>query len=325
MAKKVLALALRPRSFKTMYGQAKVTSAIQAQFKSGREPRTWLFAGETGSGKTTIARILARSLQCPHDIEVGGYCKQCGEYPITTEINAATLNTVEAIKELAQGSEYGPQPPFKKRVYILDEAQRVTKQAQGVLLKYTEDTPATTVWIICTTEPEAIIRPLRGRCMIYYMQPLKGKEADRFVKDAAAAANIERDLSPFVDVIHLKGVTSPRIILYALEKYSSGLDPEECLSAVECQVDTHRICLNLVKGDWGPIRAELEKAVPDDARTIRGAVLGYLKSVILNRNPSVELSSVAYTLKAVGELGYQDDGALLALLAGALWRCVKKF
>jgi DNA polymerase-3 subunit gamma/tau len=155
-----------------------------------RQPRAWMFSGITGTGKTTIARIIAKSLQCTHSNVFGEPCKACRastSFDIA-EVNAAELNGVDAIKELAQHSTYFPSPGSQAKVIILDEAQRITKPAQNILLKYFEEPPKTTTWIVCTTEPDQILRTLRGRCYQLQVRPLRGKLAEAFIKEAAAKA-----------------------------------------------------------------------------------------------------------------------------------------
>jgi len=324
---KTLSLSLRPRTFAQLFGQSKVTQAIQAQVKSGRMPNAWLFGGETGSGKTTVARIVALSLQCNHS-QFGAPCKDCYKnrnvYCIT-EINASELNGVDAIRELAQTSNYAPNPPSLNRVIILDEAQRVTAQAQSVLLKYFEEAPSTTTWIIATTEPEKILKPLRSRCMVYLLHPLRGRDVEAFIQWAVTRAKITRPTDEFIEVIHRAGVTSPRLILMGLERFASGLDPDRCISSVETEVDTLRVCQALVRGEWGAIRSELEKATPDGARELRGAVLGYLRAVLLNPKETISKLEVGKAIEELGRVQFVDDTAMHAMLAAVLHRVVKRF
>ena len=148
---KTLSLALRPRTFKKMFGQSHITGAISKQVEADRWPTAWMFSGQAGSGKTTLARILAVSLQCVHQEQFGSPCNECytnkDDFSID-EPDTAVNNGVDAIKELIQRSTYAPSKGSNKRVIILDEAQRLTTQAQGALLKHFEDySPESTVWI----------------------------------------------------------------------------------------------------------------------------------------------------------------------------------
>lgn len=327
---KTLSIALRPKSFGSMFGQQKVTDAITNQIRRNRLPAAWLFSGETGSGKTTLARIIALSLQCTH-APFGAPCKECRQnrrdFNIHTH-NAARFNKIEEIKEVVELARYAPQPPAKKRVIIIDELQRVSKQAQAVLLEPTEpreDDNVTTVWIFATTEPEMVLKTIRRRCFALALQPLRGKDVDKYIKWAAAKGNIERPLSDFIDTIHSMGVTSSGIMLMGLERFASGMDPEQAILSTDVDVDTLRICQALVKGNWPPIRSELAKCSPDEARAIRYAILGYLRSILLNAKETVNKKAVVETINDLGRVQYVDDTAMSAILTATLYVAVKRF
>lgn len=320
---RTLSHSLRPRNFGQLFGQQKLVDALERQYASGRRPNSLLFAGETGSGKTTIAKIISASLQCRH--QAFGYpCKICRGMADRKEFNiheypAAVLNGVEPIKSMAELSNYAPAAPSRKRVMVLNEAQRITKQAQSVLLEYTEDTPTSTVWIFTTTEPEALLKALRGRCVCYNLAPLKGADIGAFIKWAAKRGEIERPVGDFIEQIHRVGVTSCRLILMGLERYASGMDPEQSVLAAEIDVDTLRVCQNVVKGNWSPIRSELEKATAEDARAIRSSLLGYLKAIILNPKSTANKKAAAALILDLNRISYSDDTAVAAALAAVLF------
>lgn len=325
-----LALSLRPKSFLEMFGQQRITSAIRKQMKV-REPRAWMFSGESGGGKTTLARIVAASLNCKHQQVFGSPCKLCyrnREQFGLVEINASHFNGVDAVKELAINSEYAPPPGVKRRIFLLDEAQLLTKQAQNVLLKYFEDAPRTTTWMIATTEPEAIIRPLRRRCARFAMRPLLDAEAEEYVKWAAAKAGVKRSVDDLIEHIHKNVVTSPGFIVQAIENYAAGMDPDVAVVGAECNVNTKRLCNMLLQGDWKIVRYELERAQPTDARLIRGSLIGFLRKVMLNPKPyrGVKLPLVAEAIQKIArEVAWSDDATMLASLCAVCYQLTKKF
>ena len=140
MTDEILSLALRPRTLSGLVGQKNLTTAIRAQMRSKRRPRAWMFTGQSGGGKTTIASIVALSLQCEHQTPDtwGDPCEVCwkqrSDYSIL-EINASEVSGVEEIGKIASDSKLRPMPPSKYRVYILDEAQLLTNNSQSLLLK----------------------------------------------------------------------------------------------------------------------------------------------------------------------------------------------
>src|SRR5208283_858923 len=108
MSQRTLALSLRPRKFSQLIGQGSVVSAIKEQYAQKREPPAWMFVGPTGTGKTTLARILALSLQCEHG-EMGEPCEACRKEVASFaihEINASDVSGVNEMAQVAQGSVY---------------------------------------------------------------------------------------------------------------------------------------------------------------------------------------------------------------------------
>lgn len=327
MAKKTLSLALRPQTFTQMFGQVNVCRAVTKQMTE-RPPTAWMFCGETGSGKTTIARIVALSLQCAHK-RFGYPCVKCRKRRSAfciEEINTGEHNTVDDIRDIVATSVYSPIGDSRYRVFILDEAQRISTQAQTILLKYFEDAPASTVWIICTTEPEKIIASLRGRCMIHQMRSLKGRVAEEFIAWAYAKSGAtDADISAFVETVHTYSVTSPRNILMALEKVIAGIDPDKAVASLYSDVDTKRICQALVKGNWGAIRSVLSEASPSDAKLIRASVIGYLRTILLDPNPRLPLKILSQLILDLASTTSYDDSILLAQLSAKLWGASKLF
>lgn len=325
MSKKTLSLSLRPKKFGEVVGQEHVISSIKNQVKSRRMPAAWLFAGSPGTGKTTLAKIIARSLQCKHR-PFGSPCHTCREAEFCiNEVNAAEYNGVEAMKELAQTSEFAP-TSGKYRVIILNEAQRLTSQAQSVLLDYFERVPKTTCWILTTTMPNKILDALRSRCVMFNTNPIRGRTLEDFIKDSAKKAKISKpQLDEFINTCHEQDVSSARLALMALERWASGMDPETAITAADVAANNGRVCRALCNGDFGPIRSELEKAGKGAAKHIQAAVMGYLRGVMLNRSTNLDKKIVADTILALGNLHNYDESLLDSMLAAVLYKASKKF
>jgi DNA polymerase III subunit gamma/tau len=307
----ILAKALRPKSFKTLFGQQMVTDAIVRQVKSGRVPSSWMFIGETGSGKTTIARIVARALNCRHKKPFGGFCKECVDnvdFFNIREVNASHFKGIDDAKELVEAAHYKPLAPARKRVFILDEAQELTRQAQNLLLKSFEDTPESSVFIICTTDPHKILPALQSRCKAatYAMQPLRDREVERFVEWAVQKAKVKVDadiLNQFIGHIHKNDITSARNILGGLEQLISGIDPDRTLGS-KSNIDTMAVCKGVINGEWDNIRPELKRATVDDTDYILASVLGYLRAMLLGK-AGVKRRLVAHAIvKLTGVVSY---------------------
>lgn len=322
-----LSISFRPQTFDQLVGQKRIAKLIRAHYQSGRSVPAWMLIGDAGYGKTTIARILALSLQCRHQTEFGNPCADCqarrAEFDII-EVNASDISGVNEIQQVIAGSNYMPRSPSKRRVYILDEAQKLTDSAQNMLLKPFEDSPKSTVWIICTTNPGKILKTLRSRCLTYTLEGLGLKGVELLVQKAIAQTGVKKETGPLVDALHEQNVTSPRLVVMAVEKYLAGDEPERAAQVgMDAAVNTLRICRAVLQGDWASIRKELATATPDDARAIRGAVSGYMKTVMLG-DPSSNTRKCAEAIQLMGHLPY-DEGVQLPWTCAVLYIVCKSF
>lgn len=272
-----LSIDMRPQTFDEMVGNGSVIKAVKAQLDSGRLPIAWLFAGPPGVGKTTLALIVARMLQGP------GFE---GESDVT-EVNASDLNGVDESRELARAAQFSPLVGGRK-VIILDEAQRLTEPAQNVLLKAFEAPSSTTVWFICTTDPTKLIPALRSRCQTYFLRGLSKDEITILVQRAARRLYGEegegrQNLVPFVGALVAAGVSSPRDILMAFDRFASGMEAHAAVQAVEdIRPDFLAIAKATAAGNWNKARTLLPAVKAADALALRGMVTSYFKTMLLD-------------------------------------------
>ncbi len=160
----------RPRKFKEVVGQDVPKKVLLNAVRTGKLSHAYLFAGPRGSGKTTLARILTKAINClnPQDGEPCGECENCvsidkGNFPDLIEIDAASNRGIEDIRSIRDAVSYTP-IKGKYKVYILDEAHMLTKEAFNALLKTLEEPPPRTIFILCTTEYEKILPTILSRC-----------------------------------------------------------------------------------------------------------------------------------------------------------------
>ena len=145
----VLYRKYRPRVFADVYGQDHVTSTLKNEIKEGRISHAYLFTGSRGTGKTTCAKILAKAVNCPNAVD-GEPCNACeickgldsGSILDVVEIDAASNNGVDNIRDAAGGGHTTPPPAAKYRVYIIDEVHMLSTGAFNALLKTLEEPPA---------------------------------------------------------------------------------------------------------------------------------------------------------------------------------------
>ncbi|MDZ4221661.1 MAG: DNA polymerase III subunit gamma/tau, partial [Patescibacteria group bacterium] len=162
----------RPKTFKEVVGRDDITAILGQQLKTGTLCHAYLFSGTRGTGKTTIARLLAKAANCPsRDADTGEPCNACdscrsineSRSQDLVEIDAASNRRIEEIRELREMVKYVPaHSPYK--VYIIDEVHMLTREAFNALLKTLEEPPKHALFILATTELAKIPDTIFSRC-----------------------------------------------------------------------------------------------------------------------------------------------------------------
>ena len=186
---KVLALKYRPQTFDQLIGQDVVSETIVNSIKANKVPNAYLFTGIRGIGKTTIARIIAKSLNCLNGIE--NLCKDelCANCDAITnsshidvlEMDAASKTGVDDVRDLIEFSRYGP-TSSKYKIFIIDEVHMLSKQAFNALLKTLEEPPEYLKFIFATTEIKKIPITVVSRCQRFDLSRIKSSELFDFIK-----------------------------------------------------------------------------------------------------------------------------------------------
>lgn len=185
---KVLALKYRPQTFDDLIGQEVVAETITNAIKADKIPNAYLFTGIRGIGKTTIARIVAKALNCSNGIE--NKCKiKCDNCDAITnsnhidvlEMDAASKTGVDDVRDLIEFSRYGP-TSAKYKIFIIDEVHMLSKQAFNALLKTLEEPPEYLKFIFATTEIKKIPITVVSRCQRFDLSRIKSSELLEFIK-----------------------------------------------------------------------------------------------------------------------------------------------
>jgi len=315
-----LSKIMRPTTLDDLVGQDSLVKSIKKQMKS-RPPSAWLLHGGSGCGKTTVARIIATSLQCTHQSEFGNPCSDCYNSSSWSiyEINGSESVGVAEVGALIEQARFAPMSPSKHRVYIIDEAHQMSKHAMNALLKPTEDASSSTVWIFCTTEPKKILATLRRRCVEHVLKPLSSANKKALLEEVAKKEKLKDvDIPAFVEQADEHGVSSPGVLLMALEKNASGMSVEESVVEGDASVDTWSICKAVTSGNETALRAALETTTPEHSRWIRSAVLSWLHGGIKKKVPGYTKN-----IKAIEELTGMaplEDSLLYHWLCAKLYR-----
>ena len=185
---KVLALKYRPQNFDDLIGQDVVVETITNAIKANKVPNAYLFTGIRGVGKTTIARIVAKALNCSNGIE--NKCKvKCDNCDAITnsnhidvlEMDAASRTGVDDVRELIEFSRYGP-TSSKYKIFIIDEVHMLSKQAFNALLKTLEEPPEYLKFIFATTEIKKIPITVISRCQRFDLSRIRSSELFNYIK-----------------------------------------------------------------------------------------------------------------------------------------------
>ena len=181
MAYKALYRTYRPQTFEEVAGQQHIVKTLKNALKSGKIAHAYLFAGPRGTGKTTMAKLFAKALNCEHGI--GCQCNECknclsiidGSHPDVLELDAASNNGVDEIRELIDKVKYGT-ILGRYKVYIIDEVHMLSTGAFNALLKTLEEPPEHVIFILATTEPHKILPTILSRCQRYDFEKVSDED-----------------------------------------------------------------------------------------------------------------------------------------------------
>ena len=228
----------RPGTFSDLAGQEHVGNTLRQAVMQGRVSHSYLFCGTRGSGKTTTARVLSKAVNCL-DPQEGDPCDQCaicvsineGRNLDIIELDAASNRGVEEIREIRDKVHFQP-AQNRRKVYIIDEAHMLTREASNAFLKTLEEPPAHVIFILCTTEADRILPTILSRCQRYDFRRLPGQTIyDRlaYITDQEGVA-IQPDA---MRMVARNAGGSMRDALNMLEQLAVSVDREITLRDVE--------------------------------------------------------------------------------------------
>ncbi len=195
----ILARKWRPQSFKDIIGQKHIVTAISNGLSLGRIHHAWLLSGTRGIGKTTIARLLAKSLNCQKGI-ASNPCRKCiickeiekGLCLDVLEIDGASRTKVEDMREMLDNIYYAP-TKSRFKVYLIDEVHMLSRHSFNALLKTLEEPPAHIKFILATTDVERIPKTIISRCLSFKLKIISEEKIFKFLKSILIKESIDSD------------------------------------------------------------------------------------------------------------------------------------
>ena len=207
MSYKALYRSYRPQTFGEVAGQEHIVTTLKNAIKENRISHAYLFAGPRGTGKTTVAKLLAKALNCTGENPPCDQCPNCkaitvGEHPDVIEIDAASNNGVDEVRDLIDKVKYAP-INGKYKVYIIDEVHMMSTGAFNALLKTLEEPPAHIVFVLATTEPHKILPTIISRCQRFDFKKVENHDIISRLEYVLKSENKKYELSALESVAKL--------------------------------------------------------------------------------------------------------------------------
>ncbi len=266
----------RPKEWDDVCGQDSIVINIGKMISNRTVPHAMLFAGPTGTGKTTVARILARELNC-------------GDMDLV-EQNAASFRGIDEARRIEQIMNLAP-ISGDCRVWIIDEAHKLTNDAQNCFLKPLEDTPDHVYFILCTSEPNKLIKAVRGRCTLFTFDMISRDDLDSLVEKVIKKEDMDVADKVKDKIVEMAGGSARNALVMLDQVMECPPNTEKQLKAISgiaSEKDAIEICRLMFnqKADWEQMAKLLDSMgrKDDEAEKIRRLVLSYATTMLLTNN-----------------------------------------
>ena len=337
MAYKALYRTYRPSTFEEVAGQQHIVKTLRNALATGKIAHAYLFAGPRGTGKTTMAKLLAKALNC--DEGIGCQCNECkncvaineGTHPDVLELDAASNNGVDEIRELIDKVKYSA---FlgRYKVYIIDEVHMLSAGAFNALLKTLEEPPSHVIFILATTEPHKILPTILSRCQRYDFSKVSEADIRGRIKTVLEKENIAYNEDAVNLIISLAdgGMRDALSMLDQVLAYSGDqLNVEDVLEIFSLESTEEKI--NLIKsisiGDTSDVLKRLKKYIEKgtDIKRLTNDLLMILKDLLIYENSGTFEFSEVLKDDELLDLNTVIGGKDIASMIDALMNTLKDY
>ena len=274
----------RPKRLKHIFGNTTVINSIQSKAQKDNIPHALLFTGPKGTGKTTLGRIVASLVGCPPKTDNFDYI----------ELDSGMFGGIDVVRNIRKQIRFKPLNN-KCKVVLIDEihmlgtgGSSMKNPAQNALLKLLESTPDHVYFILCTTDPQMLIAPLKSRCIPYELKTLKDSDMEVLLNKVIRKEKAEVPDDVIKQII-LGSEGSPRNALQNLDKVID-MEEDSMLTAATEQKEVHEASIDLCRklltsNTWKEIQQLLKGLKNEDPERIRRHILQYMGTVLLGDKP----------------------------------------
>ena len=308
----VLARKYRPKNFKELIGQNAISEILTLALDKNQLSSAYLFSGLRGSGKTSTARIFAKSLICERGIS-SNPCEECSSCKMANssshidiiEIDAASNRRIDNIRELIEHTKYKP-AVARYKVFIIDEVHMLTKEAFNALLKTLEEPPEFVKFILATTEPLKLPATILSRTQHFRFKKISNQVLQRHLENILKKEGVEFEEDAIKTIVRFSG-GSVRDALTLLDQaiiYSKGFidinSVTEMLGTLN-PLKIEQLVKDILNGDIDALKRFIDSSLEFEAETIINEIILYLKDLLLSGSSTLSYQQLSVFFKILEE------------------------